>query len=84
MGVFMDIGSQMDIESSKDGSEGGDPECSDVEQHYVVQDKIGKLNMMKTQLAQLKGIISAVQDIVSSNGTIQVDVDREHNVNLNC
>jgi len=84
VGVFVDVGSQVGIGSSKDGSEGGDPECSDGEPDYVVQDKIAELNMMKAQLAQLKGIVSEVQNIESSNGTIQVGVNRAYNVNLNC
>lgn len=84
MGVFVDVGSQVGIGSSKDGSEDGDPECSDGDPDYVVQDKIAELNMMKAQLAQLKGIVSAVQNIGSSNGTIQICVDRAYNVNLNC
>jgi len=84
MGVFVDVGSQVGNGSSKDGSEDGDPECSDGEPDYVVQNKIAQLNMMKAQLAQLKGIVSAVHNIGSSNGTIQVDVDRAHNVNMNC
>jgi hypothetical protein len=84
MGVFVDVGSQVGIGSSKDGSEDGDPECSDGESDYVVQDKIAELNMMKAQLAQLKGIVSAVQNVGSSNGTIQVGVYRAYNVILNC
>jgi exonuclease V gamma subunit len=39
-----------------------------------VQDKIAELNRMKAQLAQLKGIMSAVQNMESSDGTIQVCV----------
>ena len=82
MGVFVDVGSQVGIGigSSKDGSEDGEAECSDGEPDYVVRDKIAELNMMKAQLAQLKGIMSAVQNIGGSNGTIQVGVDRACNV----
>jgi len=84
VGVFVDVGAQVGTGSSKDGSEGGDPECSDGEPDDVMQDKTTELNMMKAQLALLNGIMSAVQDTGSSNGTIQVGVDRACNVNLNC
>lgn len=84
VGVFVDIGSQVGIGSSKDGSEDGEAECSDGEPDYAVQDKIAELNMMKSKLAQLKGIMSAVQNTGNSNGTIQVGVDRAYNVILNC
>ena len=84
MGVFVGVGSQVGIGSSKNDSEDGDPERSDGEPDYVMQDKIAELHVMKAQLAQLKGIVSAVQNIGSSNGTIQVGVDRACNVNLNC
>jgi hypothetical protein len=84
VGVFVDIGSQVGIGSSKDGSEDGEAECSDGETDCAVQDKIAELNMMKAKLAQLKGIVSAVQNIGSSDGTIQVGVDRAYNVILNC
>ena len=84
IGLFVDIVSQVGIGNSKDGSEDGDPECSDGEPDHVVQDKIAELNMMKAQLAQLKGIVSAVQNIGSSHGTIQVGVDRAYNINLDC
>lgn len=73
---FVIVGSQTNIGSSKDGSEDGDPECSDGEQDYdVVQGKIAELNMMKAQLAQLKGIMSAVQNIDGTNGTTHVSLD---------
>jgi hypothetical protein len=84
MGAFVDIGSQVGVGSSKEGSEDGEAECSDGEPDYVVRDRIAELNMMKAQLAQLKGIVSAVQNIGNSNGTIQVGVDRAYIVILNC
>jgi hypothetical protein len=68
------VGSQADAGSSKDGSD-GEAECSDGEPDYeIVRDKVAELNRMKAQLAQLKGIMSAVQNVDICNGTIQVCV----------
>ncbi|XP_023701631.1 uncharacterized protein LOC111861362 isoform X7 [Cryptotermes secundus] len=70
-------GSQADVGSSKDGSD-GEAECSDGEaDSEIVRDKIAELNRMKAQLARLKGIMSAVQNIESSDGTIQNGIDQE-------
>jgi hypothetical protein len=70
--MFVVVDSQIYVGSSKDGSD-GEAECSDGEPEYeIVRDKVAELNRMKAQLAQLKGIMSAVQNIESSNGTIQV------------
>jgi hypothetical protein len=81
MGVFVNVGSQVGAGSSKDGSEDGEAECSDGEPDYeVVQDKIAELNMMKAQLAHLKGMVSAVHNTGGSNGTVQVGVDGACNV----
>jgi hypothetical protein len=76
MGVFVNVGSQVGLGSSKDGSEDGEAECSDCEPDYVVRDKIAELNVMKAQLAQLKGIVPAAQNAGGSNGTMEVGVDR--------
>lgn len=70
--MFVIVGSQADVGSSKDGSD-GEAECSDGEaDSEIVRDKIAELNRMKAQLARLKGIMSAVQNIEGSDGTIQV------------
>lgn len=82
--MFFIIGLQADVGSSKDGSD-GEAECSDGEpDSEIVRDKIAELNRMKAQLAQLKGIMSAVQNIESSNGTIQVCVHVHERENRKC
>ncbi|XP_069679374.1 pericentriolar material 1 protein-like isoform X6 [Periplaneta americana] len=61
--------SHTDDQSNKDGSEDGEAECSDVDgeaDYESVRVKIAELNMMKAQLAQLKGIMSAVQNRAST------------------
>jgi hypothetical protein len=79
--LFVIVGSQVGAGSSKDGSEDGEAECSDGEPDYeCVRDKVAELNMMKAQLAQLKGIMSAVQNVEGINGTPQVSVDRKCNM----
>jgi hypothetical protein len=68
------VGSQADAGSSKDGSD-GEVECSDGEPDYeIVRDKMAQLTRMKTQLIQLRGIMSAVQSVEVSSGTVQVCV----------
>lgn len=74
----MIVGSQVDAGSSKDGSEDGEAECSDGEADYeVVRDKVAELNMMRAQLAQLKGIMSEVQNTEGINEIYQVGVNRK-------
>jgi hypothetical protein len=52
--MFVIVGSQPDVVSSKDGSD-GEAEFSDGEpDSEIVRDKIVELNRMKAQLAQLK------------------------------
>jgi hypothetical protein len=85
MSLFMVVGSQVDAGSSKDGSEDGEAECSDGEPDYdTVRDKVAELSMMKAQLAQLKGIMSAVQNVEGINGTTQVGVNRKCNMTVYC
>ena len=54
---------QTDAGSSMNGSDNGDGDPGDTAIDYqVVKDKITEINMLKAQLAQLKGFISDVQN----------------------
>jgi hypothetical protein len=85
MSLFVIVEPQVDAGSSKDASENGEAECSDGEADYeTVRDKVAELNMMKAQLARLKGIISAVQNMEGVNGTTQVSMNRKCNMIVHC